>query len=852
MNNYLDGLNEEQKEAVVTTEGYIRVIAGAGTGKTKTLTTRYVHLVENLNVSPKNILCVTFTNKAANEMRKRIRKMTGKNNDTGFVCTFHSFCTTFLKEEILVLEYPRNFIILDEEDIDSMLSKIYTESKIKKNEYPYKKAKNYIEIFKRKSDYVPMLLKTSSELKKEYDEEEDIMKKILKGYLFEQRKVYGLDFDDLIVFTLHILDNFEDICLKWQKQLKYIMVDEFQDVSNRQYRLATKLSEYNKNLFVVGDPDQTIYSFRGANVRIILDFDKKFKGAKTIKLKNNYRSIQKILNASNQLISHNKDRIDNKLTSVRLDGEIPVFYHGKNYKDECEWIAEQIKTIGEMEEDYGKIAVLYRGSYLSRGVEEALMSKKIPYIIYSGISFYSRKEIKDLLSYLRMISSEDDMSFRRIINVPRRGFGPKRMEALEEYSLKNNCTLYQSLKDNINLKDFNKKEIKDFVKLIEKYKKEKDSTSIADLLEKINEEIGYEEELKRNEDEERIENIEELKSSIFEFEQSNDEEYKDLDTYLSKIALYTNMDKEEKEKAVKLMTVHSAKGLEFNYVFVCGMSEGQFPSRKSRTEPELEEERRLAYVACTRAKDSLYLTDSEGYDFEGIFKQTSRFVNEIGKDNLYYVVKVNEDLLKKEQSVEKPDDMIFSVGDKVIHEKYGIGNIIMVNYNIKKYVIKFETKASNVILDSNEKLEKYEETKEINNESKNEKITTKENNDNNKEINEPIKENEAKLEEIIKKLIAKVKKQEEEIKKKEEVYLLNKDKLNEEIKNSSNNIAELNRTIKQQKDEIDLKNEELLSLKEELLRANEEINSLKNADKYPVTSSKKESIIKKLIDIFKN
>ena len=859
MVNYLIGLNEQQRQAVETTDGYVRVIAGAGTGKTRALTTRYVHLVKNKSVSPENILCVTFTNKAANEMRARIRKMTGENNDAGFICTFHSFCMTFLKEEITFLNYPKNFIVLDEEDITSIFRKIYKENNIKKNEYPFKKAKDYIDEYKRRTEAVPGIELTSEELRKAYASTEDIYDKILFGYLYEQRKIYGLDFNDLIIFTLHILENNKKICLKWQKKIKYLMVDEFQDVSKRQFRLAKILSDYNKNLFIVGDPDQTIYTFRGASVKYILDFPTIFEDSKTIILDLNYRSNQKILNASNELISYNNNRVKKDLYTTRKDGELPVYYHAKSYNQECDWIAEQVKTISEIEDNLDEIAILYRGSYISRGVEEALMNRNIPYVIYSGISFYSRKEIKDLISYLRMIAYEDDISFRRIINVPKRGFGPKRLEYLEQYSLENNISLYQSLKDNIDNKEFNKKELKDFIDLIEDSKKSKDKITILDLLEKINVRIGYEDDLKKNEEEERLENVEELKDAIKYFENSQEDDGT-LDNYLARITLYTNMDKNEAKNTVKLMTVHAAKGLEFKYVFVCGMSEGQFPSRKSSNEEDIEEERRLAYVACTRAKDNLYITDSEGYSFVSEeFKQTSRFVYELGKNNLFYIISKEEEEKENGLDDEKPTEMTFSVGDKVKSPKYGIGVILMANYRTKKYAIKFDKVYRNLIVKYDEELDIFNEPTEEDIKSDFESLIKEKQDEIDKKnrLIEEFEENIKKLQnENMEKNVAEINNLEvqieslkDEVNKKEmiikecysEIELLKKENLN---------INELQEKIKEYTEIVSTKDKKIEEMTNKIDSLNKELTSSRTINSMTVVN-KKETLLNKIINYFK-
>lgn len=370
-NLILESLNEEQIKAVMTTEGYVRVIAGAGTGKTKALANRYSYLVEELGVSTSNILCVTFTNKAAKEMKKRIRKMIG-DKDTGLVCTFHGFGVYLLKEDIHVLNYPKNFFIMDDEDIETILKKIYEENNLNTRSFTFKNAKEYIESYKNHNiEYIDLLTILDTNLLKEkyINEKQNFQDKVLFGYLYEQRKCYGLDFNDLINFTLYILEHFEEKREKWQKNLMYIMVDEFQDVSAKQYALVDILSDYHKNLFVVGDPDQTIYSWRGAKIDFLLNFEKKYNNVKTIILNKNYRSTPNILNASNSLINKNKKRIEKNLIAIKK-ADVPVIYnHAKTVTEEVEWIVKQIKLLLESGKKLDDIAVLYRAHFISRSIE---------------------------------------------------------------------------------------------------------------------------------------------------------------------------------------------------------------------------------------------------------------------------------------------------------------------------------------------------------------------------------------------------------------------------------------------------------------------------------------------------
>lgn len=690
----LSELNKEQLDAVKTTEGYIRVIAGAGSGKTKTLTHRYAYLVNNLGISPANILCVTFTNKAANEMKKRIRTFIG-DKDIANICTFHAFCVNILREDINIINYPKNFFVMDTDDSDTMLKNAYEALKIRSNDCTYKNAKRYISQSKTELKYIEdLLLLNNINIKTKVDSSSSIEEKIFFQYLLEQKKCFALDYDDLINVAYYILINNEEKKNKWQKRLMYIMVDEFQDVSPRQYALVDLLSLYHENLFIVGDPDQTIYSWRGAKISYILNFDKEHKNAKTIKLNKNYRSSPEILNASNSLIKKNKNRIENELIAVKSSGVRVIYNHSKTNQKEAAWIAKQIKLLKNKNVSYNNIAILYRAHYVSRAVEETLIKEKIPYTLFSGIEFYKRKEIKDIISYLRMIVFDDDLSFLRVINEPKRNIGNKRITFLKEYSNKNNCSLYHSLVDNLNEALISNTKATEFVELIEKYKKIYKEMKLSDLITEILQESGYEAMLRLSGDQERLDNLAELKQSLFEFEMNSGED-DSLEEYLQNIALLTNFDKKEKE-AVKLMTIHSAKGLEFQYVFICGLNEGIFPNKHVNTEAKLEEERRLAYVGYTRAEKGLFLSDAEGYNLDGTFRYPSRFIFNTDKNHLDYTIELNSELIDESTNYIKQTenkiynlDKQFKIGDIVKHHVFGKGKIIGIEQDKSSYIIKF-------------------------------------------------------------------------------------------------------------------------------------------------------------------
>ena len=400
MEDLLKGLNEAQKEAVTSTEGFVRVVAGAGSGKTRALAYRFAYLVNVLGILPGNILCVTFTNKSANEMRQRIHQLTG-DNDTGYINTFHGFCVSILQEDSYAVSYPKNFLVLDNSDIDSMLRIIYEERGLTLRDMTFANARDMIEIqklFKRPEYYLDVIGMDLDALREKYLKAASAQDVIFYGYLYQQKKCFGLDYNDLIKFTLYIFREHVDIRLKWQKRLEYIMIDEFQDIDSLQYELMEVLCGYHKNLFIVGDPDQTIYTWRGADVKYLLDFDRQFPGTKTIMMMENYRSTPQILAAANSLIDKNRTRMKKELLPMLPDGATVLCHHGATAEGEAAWMADQMQALHDTGVDYREMAVLYRGHYVSRSVEEVLLKRKIPYTIYSGVQFFERREIKDALS----------------------------------------------------------------------------------------------------------------------------------------------------------------------------------------------------------------------------------------------------------------------------------------------------------------------------------------------------------------------------------------------------------------------------------------------------------------------
>ena len=701
MIDLLEGLNEQQREAVTTTEGYIRVIAGAGSGKTRALTHRFAYLVNDIGILPGNILCVTFTNKAANEMRQRIHQLTG-DNDTGYINTFHGFCVSVLQEDSHAVSYPKNFLVLDNSDIDSMLEIIYEERGLTLRDMTFGDARDMIEnqkLFRKPEYYKDLIRMTLDELYEKYQtatKKDDI---IFYGYLHQQKKCFGLDYNDLLLFTLYIFSQEPDIKRKWQERLEYIMIDEFQDIDQPQYLLMKVLAEYHGNLFVVGDPDQTIYSWRGADHRYLMQFDSEFPNVKTIYMMHNYRSTPSILEAANALIDKNVSRIKKDLIP-ELEPGTPVLCHmAPNSEHEAKWIAGRIRALHEDGWKYKDMTVLYRAHYLTRPIEEFFLKEKLPYTIYSGTQFFDRMEIKDALSYLRMVAYKDDLSFRRVCNVPKRNIGQRRMAFLEEYATQNDVSLYTALRQNLDHDVFKGTKAQQFVHLIEDFSATYEGRPVSELLSDLLNQSGYEQMMRTNGSQERLDNLAELKQSIYEYEVSCGEET-DLDGYLKHAALFTNADTAEAGDKVRLMTVHAAKGLEFPIVFLIGMNEGTFPSRKIKSLDEMEEERRLAFVAVTRAEQQLVLTSAEGRNLDATPRYPSRFILDIGVDRLLFDEPPREGLIKEAKeyidmksrylSTGDEEDSLFDIGDRVEHPVMGLGTILERNANKSAYLIQFD------------------------------------------------------------------------------------------------------------------------------------------------------------------
>jgi DNA helicase-2/ATP-dependent DNA helicase PcrA len=698
----LQGLNASQLEAVTTTEGFVRVIAGAGSGKTRALSHRFAFLVNEIGILPGNILCVTFTNKSANEMRQRIHMLTG-DNDTGYINTFHGFCVSVLQEDSHAVQYPKSFLVLDNADIDAMLGTIYEERGLTLRDMTYGQARDMIEIrkiFREPQYYLDMITMSLDTLREKYLKAGDPADIIFYGYLYQEKKCFGLDYNDLIKFSLYIFSQNPEIRLKWQSRLEYIMIDEFQDIDDLQYELMCVLCGYHKNLFIVGDPDQTIYTWRGANVKYLLDFENHFPGAKTVMMMDNYRSTPQILDAANSLISKNTIRIKKDLIPTQPDGFVPVCHHAKTTAEEAQWIAGKIEDLHTQKEiPYRDITVLYRAHHVTRSVEEAFLKKEIPYTIYSGVQFFGRMEIKDALSYLRMIAYKDDLSFTRIVNRPRRNMGERRMAFLREMAEATKMSLYETLVRYIDNDIFKGTRAGQFIALIERFSSDYSGRPVSEVLSAVLDESGYETALRTEGSQERLDNLAELKQSVYIYETTCGEETT-LEDYLRHAALFSNSDADAgTADKVRLMTIHTAKGLEFPYVFLCGMNEGIFPSRRTRTLEGMEEERRLAFVALTRARKGLYLSEAQGRNFDGSPRYPSRFVLDIDPALISFVPDMDEDLIREAKASirlssrglrSENDTDLLQEGDRIRHRVFGPGTIRGVDRDRSAYIIRFD------------------------------------------------------------------------------------------------------------------------------------------------------------------
>ncbi len=685
-------LNENQKAAVLAEDQYIRIIAGAGSGKTRVLTMRIAHLIQDLQVYPNKILAITFTNKAANEMKQRIRNILHDENTTCFISTIHSLCVRILREDITSMNYPRNFTVLDADDQKSIIKEAYRELNIDKNKFSINSLLDYIS--NNKSAYISV--DRAFELAGAFSGEKT-KAEVFKFYEERLHQLYALDFDDLLLWTVRMFKKYPEILDKWMHRFHYIHVDEFQDVDHVQYELVRLLTGTINNLCVVGDPDQTIYTWRGADVNIIMNFTNDFKGCRTIILNENYRSTKNILDGANSVIKNNRNRVKKDLYTSQKSADKIMHYSAPAEEYEASWVANRIAMLHNKEDiPYRHIAILYRNNYLSRAIEKGLLDQRIPYVIFGGIKFYERQEIKDALSYMRMITTQDDLAFKRIINVPKRGIGNKTIEQISDKAKELRTSMYEVCKSKRFLSGKNQKTIDDFVTMIEKWRTKAEELEVAKILEMILEDTGYRKMLEDEQETDRIENLKELINDMQSFMHEYPEST--LDEYLQLVTLYGEKEEKIDDQYVSLMTIHAAKGLEFDYVFVIGMSDGIFPSERSMQEGAagVEEERRLAYVAYTRAKKQLYLTECSGFSYVlSKPRVTSRFIEEIDPENIEHLNKPRKqevlvsDAQEKTVKVVKVNQQSYKKGDKVNHAMFGDGIIVKVNGNILEVAFAF-------------------------------------------------------------------------------------------------------------------------------------------------------------------
>ena len=683
-------LNENQKNAVLSNSQYLRIVAGAGSGKTRVLTMRIAHLIQDLNVNPRDILAITFTNKAANEMKERIRHMLEGTQNEPWISTIHSLCVRILREDIMAMGYPRNFTILDAEDQKAILKDAYKENNIDATAYSYGSMLDYISNNKGAEISVERAYELAGGFSGEKTKAQ-----VYEYYVKAQNAMYALDFDDLIIWTVKMFKKYAEILAKWQRRFHYIHVDEFQDIDHIQYKLIKQLAGVDNSIYVVGDPDQTIYTWRGADVNIIMNFVKDFKNAETIILNENYRSTSNILDGANCVIQNNKHRVEKDLYTSRKSDEKITHYASASDAYEAAWIAQKVKELHQNGKRYIDIAILYRSNYLSRSIEKAFLDERIPYIIYGGIRFYERQEVKDALCYLRMVTTGDDLALRRILNRPRRGVGNKTMDAIIAKAREESCTMYEALKKGELFSGKMKKTMDDFVEMVESWRAiaQKEEMEVFKLFEKIIEDSGYKAMLEENNEYDRIENLKELIDDVKEFSDNNPES--NLDEYLQLVSLYGDRDETMSSDFVQLMTVHAAKGLEFDTVFVSDMNEGIFPNERAMNDGPrgVEEERRLAYVAFTRAKNKLYLTEAGGFSYIlQKVRTTSRFISEIDdayiehvgavfKEDTFQDIQYSHSLFEHSASPFKErllnsEVTQFKKGEQVVHDTFGEGIVL--------------------------------------------------------------------------------------------------------------------------------------------------------------------------------
>ncbi len=705
MNNMLDKLNERQKEAVLATEGPVLVLAGAGSGKTTVLVNRIAYMISEKHIRPWNILAITFTNKAAREMKDRIERLLGDTAKDMWIGTFHSVCVRILRSCIDLLGYSRDFVIYDTADTKTVMKECLRELDIDEKSFP---VRNVLSIISNAKNDLMDAATFENVYKSDY--RMSIIAKIYYRYQTKLRKNNAVDFDDIILNTVKILSENPDVLSKYQDKFQYILVDEYQDTNNSQYLLINLLAQANRNLCVVGDDDQSIYKFRGANIGNILNFEDDYSDVQKITLDQNYRSTQNILDAANSVISNNKGRMGKSLWTSNGDGNKVFVYTGTNEYDEARYIARQIKKHFDEQGSFSDCAILYRTNAQSRVIEEMLMRESVPYKVLSGLRFYDRKEIKDIIAYLRVVyNPNDDVSLARIINEPKRKIGNATLEKARNIAREKETSLYDVISHADDYPEFKTaiKKLLGFSEIIQSLIKLKDTVTIEELTGRILNDTGYMPTLvmeDTTESKTRIENLGEFISVITEFEK-NEETGNTLGEFLENISLVSDIDGyDENEDSAVLMTIHSAKGLEFPIVFLSGLEEGLFPGMRSmESDDDIEEERRLCYVAITRAKEQLYITKTISRTIHGKTMPTtaSRFFKEIPVEYLEdkttlqpKVAKVMQDLGVRNASAPKKEVYMtkgfgssvkssgstdyskFKAGDAVEHRTFGRGEIL--------------------------------------------------------------------------------------------------------------------------------------------------------------------------------
>lgn len=670
--DFLDGLNDKQRQAVTSTEGYLRIIAGAGTGKTRVITHRIAYLIDSLNVKPYRILALTFTNKAAKEMKDRVEKILHQEKTPVTICTFHALCVRILKEDIEHLRYPKSFLILDGDDQKTILKGIYKQLNIDAKMVPYPSILSFISKQKTARISPQECIEQMRELDIDLTQAN-----IFDLYEKQKQLQSALDFDDLLLKVLALFEQFDTILQKWQQRYDYIHVDEFQDTNDIQFMIVKMLSQRCHNLCVVGDADQTIYTWRGANTKLILDFDKMFENVKTVTLEKNYRSTKSILKIANKLIAHNQLRIKKQLLTDNGVGHAISYTTFMTPEQEAQHVAAQISClVRNGESQYHECAILYRANYLSRPFEQALINQQVPYRLYGGTKFFERKEVKDMLGYLRLVEFQDDLSFLRVINTPRRGIGDKTLEQIHAISTTHNIPLFEAVKQ-MSFSTTVQTKINELISLVDTVKS---MDIISEKLIYLLDHSGYRELLKLDTDNTRLENVEELIQSVISYENENTEST--TEDYLHEIALYTGGDEKTTGDYVSLLTIHAAKGLEFDHVYLVGFNQEDFPSQRALAESaeQVEEERRLAYVAFTRAKKQLFLTGNSGYHFfNQTFRSPSMFIQEAldVEEQPDFIARKTQPVYVVKKVVEaQTHGMVFKIHDVVEHPKYGQGVVV--------------------------------------------------------------------------------------------------------------------------------------------------------------------------------